>query len=125
MNITTKDHIHCDDTVFAVETRNDGTRQVHIFGYGYCAGSNDIKGKDYRFVEYLFCYAPLDEVLRDGLSVVEERYAPTVKQLITDCTFIEMMHIYKHYHHGRCPTPITAFDASIPDGSYILVNQEA
>jgi hypothetical protein len=124
MNTTTKDHIHCDDTVFAVETKDDGTRQVHIFGYGYCADSCQEEGKDCRFVEYTFCYVPLNEVLARGLRECEDEYGPEVKQYITDCTFEEMMNIYEHYDNGQCPTVITAINANIPDGTYVLVSKE-
>lgn len=124
MNTTTKDNIHCEDTVFAIETDSDGNRQVHIYGYGYFADSSDVEGKDYRFVEYTFCFVPLDEVLQKGLGAVEDEYGPLVKQYITDCNYDEMMHIYQHYDNGNCPVPITAFDASIPDGTYVLVSEE-
>ena len=125
MNTTTKDHIHCDDTVFAVETNPDGSRQVHIYGYGYFADSSHVEGQNYRFVEYTFCYVPLDEVLQNGLGAAEDKYGPEVTQYITDCTYDEMMNIYEHYDNGECPTPITAFDASIPDGTYVVVSEEA
>lgn len=124
MNTTTKDNIHCDDTVFAVETKNDGTRQVHIFGYGYFADSSCIDGKDYRFVDYTFFYVPLSEVLARGLKECEDKYGHEVKQYITDCSYEEMLYIYKHYDNGRCPTLITAIDTNIPDGTYVLVNEE-
>lgn len=121
MNITTKDHIRCEDTVFAIETDANGTRQVHIYGYGYFAGNGYEAGKDYRFVDYTFCYVPLTEVLARGFDACESEYGSEVKQYIADCTYEEMMHIYEHYDSGKCPTPITAFDANIPDGTYILV----
>lgn len=124
MNTTTKDHIHCDDTVFAIETNADGTRQVHIYGYGYFADSSNVEGKDYRFVHYTFFYAPLDEVITKGLNVVEYEHSSDVKQYIEDCTYEEMMHIYQHYDNDNCPVPITSFDASTPDGTYVLVNKE-
>ena len=122
MNTTTKDKISFDDTVFSVETDSEGTRQVHIFGYGYCTGCGE--EKDCRFVEYTFCYVPLTEVLAKGLGACEDEYGPQVKQYITDCTAEEMFEIYEHYDNGKCPTPITAFDASIPDGTYVLVKGE-
>ena len=124
MNTTTKDHIHCEDTVFAVETTPDGSRQIHIYGYGYFADSSRVDGKNYRFVEYTFCYVPLDEVLQSGLSAAEDKYGPEVTQYITDCTYDEMMHIYEHYDAGQCPTVITAINANIPDGTYVLVSKE-
>lgn len=122
MNTNPKDNITFDDTVFAIETDENGKRVVHIFGYGYCA--DDGTETDCRFVEYTFFYVPLDEVLAKGLGEVEDEYGPDVKQYITDCSFEKMMEIYHHYDNGQCPVQITAITADLPDGCYVLVSEE-
>ena len=86
MNTTPKDNITFDNTVFGIETNENGERVVHVFGYGYCA--DDGTDTDCRFVEYTFFYVPLNEVLTKGLSEVEDQYGPEVKQYITDCNLV-------------------------------------
>lgn len=114
-------NIHSDDTIFSVETIN-GVKKVHILGYGYEADNRN--GKTHRFVEYTSLYATLDDVLKKGLAAIENDSGPEVTQYITDCTYEEMMDGYCHYDDGKCPKLISAIDANIADGMYILVKKE-
>lgn len=118
----TKDSIDCEDLVFGIETEKDGTKIVHLYGYGYYADSSDPDGKDYRFVEYTFFYVPLSEVLERGISDVESEDSEFIKQYITDCTYEGMLEIYHHYDNGNCPTPITCDQLSmdLAEGVYVL-----
>lgn len=121
MNKTyTQNDITFEDLVVAIETNDDGTRQAHLYGYGYYA--YDEEPEPCRFVEYTFFYVPLDEVLQKGLFEVESEYCEEIKQYITDCTEEKMHDIYTHYDNGNCPKPITLaeFNASLPDGTYVV-----
>jgi hypothetical protein len=119
-SIYTADSIGCEDLIVAIETNEDGSRQAHLYAYGYCTG--DGSEPAYRFVEYTFFIVPLDEVLQKGIFGVEAEYAEFIKQYVTDCTEEEMLGLYKHYDDGNCPKPITAdqLTADIPDGTYVV-----
>lgn len=112
--------IASEDLIVAIETNDDGSRQAHLYAYGYCTG--DGSEPDCRFVEYTFFILPLDEVLKRGLFEVESEDSEFIKQYITDCTYDEMIELYMHYDAGKCPKPITQdeFDASLPDGTYVV-----
>ena len=117
----TEDHIDCEDLVFAIETGEDDVKNVHFYGYGYGAG-DDSSPAPYRFVEYTFFYVPLTEVLERGVFEVESEDSECVKQYITDCTYEEMLDVYRHYDNGNCPKPITIEDMSddLADGTYVI-----
>lgn len=119
-NTYTTEQITTEDLVFAIETDNDGNRQVHIYAYGYFAHVDE--PKEYRFVEYTFFYVPLAEVLQKGIFDVEMEYCEFIKQYIEDCTEEEMLNMYTHYDNGNCPTLITEAEltAALPDGTYIV-----
>lgn len=122
MNLCTKDNIRTEDVVFGLETNADGVRSLHIYGYGY--DTDEESEKKYRFVEFTFFYAPLEEALKEGMTSIYAKLADGIKQYITDCTFEEMMDIYHHYDDGECPTQVTALTADMPDGIYVLVSEE-
>lgn len=117
----TAQSIHCEDLVFAIETDAWGRRKVHFFGYGYFAG-DESEAYPYRFVEYTFFYAPLDDAVKYGIFHLEEKGAEFVKQDIEDCSYEQMIAIYQGYDNGKCPALITeaAFTADLPDGMYII-----
>lgn len=110
---------YCEKTVFAIE-EEDGLKYCHFSGYGYYAGTEIVPGKPYRFVEYTFCYAPLEEVIRFGFSECESYYGPESKQYVTDCTEKEMYDIYKHYDNGSAPKELSEITMETPCGCYIL-----
>lgn len=106
-----------DRTIFGIEP-DHGERFVHFYGFGYYAG--DGTDTPYRFVEYTFCYVPLEEVLKLGFVEAESQYAPEVKQYITDCTEKEMNDIYEHYDNGDMPTILDGvLTMDTPCGVYI------
>ena len=117
----TADSISCEDLVFGIETDNDGIKTVHFYGYGYDAGDHS-SDKPCRFVEYTFFYVLLKEVLERGIFEVESEDSEYIKQYITDCSYEEMLSIYRHYDDGKCPVPITTRDLSLDlaDGVYVL-----
>lgn len=117
----TEDSINCEDLVFGIETNKDGIKVAHLYGYGYDAG-DDSSDEPCRFVEYTFFYVPLTEVLERGIFEVESEDSECIKQYITDCSYEEMLSIYRHYDDGKCPMPITTKDLSLnlADGVYVL-----
>lgn len=123
-SIHTEDSIDCEDLIVAIETNEDGSRQAHLYAYGYCTG--DGAEPAYRFVEYTFFIVPLNEVLQKGIFDVESEYSEFIKQYIHDCTEEEMLELYKHYDDGNCPKPIAAdqITADIPDGTYVVQRPE-
>ncbi len=120
--VYTCDSISCEDLVFGIETDDDGTKIAHLYGYGYDAGGDDTDDETCRFVEYTFFYVPLLEVLERGIFKVESEDSECIKQYITDCTYENMLEIYRHYDNGNCPTPITQEELSqdLKDGVYVV-----
>lgn len=109
-----------DHTIFGIE-EEEGKKIVHFYGYGYYVGEES--GKSYRFLEYTFFYAPLEDVLshEGGFDGYEIAHSDSVKTYITDCTQEELNDIYEHYDCGRKPVEISEKDiASAPLGVYVL-----
>lgn len=104
-------------TIFAIE-KDHHQKYVHFFGYGYYA--DDGTATPFRFVEYTWCYVPLDEVLEMGFEEAEAQYGPEVKQYITDCNEEQMIDIYEHYDNGNMPIVLDGkLTSETPCGTYI------
>lgn len=97
----------------------EGEKHIHCFGYGYHAVEAE---KPFKFAEYTGLIAPLEEVLKIGVSKYEVENEHTVNQYILDCTAEELKNIYEHYHNGKLPKQMAADDIDIntPVGCYIL-----
>jgi len=110
-----------EKTVVGIEPGENGEKDVHFFGYGYCA--EDGTDTPYRFVEYTWFIVPLKEVLKTGFASYEGDNSDQYKQYITDCTEESMYDIYMHYDNGSQPVVIKEEDISenTPFGCYIVI----
>ena len=106
-----------DQTVFCIETDEDGERFVHVCGYGYYVGEPE--DKPYRILDYCGLIAPLGDVIKMGLEEFEEKYGPEVNQYIKNVSLAELCRIYTHYDNGNAPIPISELDLNTPDGCYL------
>ena len=110
-----------EKTILGIGSDNNGNKVIHYYGYGYYCGCDE--EKPYRFLEYTFFYADLQEALDIGISEYEGKHQDSVKQYITDCTEGELESIYKHYDEGVSPTPISEAEITLdtPCGVYVLI----
>lgn len=111
-----------DKTIVEISTTEDG-KQIHYYGYGYHSDGGLNEEKEYRFLEYTWFIAPLEEVLKIGVYDYESEYQDRFKQYITDCTEDECQKIYETYDNGKMPKIIDSRDVNrfTPDGTYILI----
>lgn len=109
-------------TIIGIEEEN-GKKIVHFYGYGYYSEGAQDEKTPYRFVEYTFFYAPLEEVVEVGVSNYESEYSDQIKQYIMDCTRLGCEKIYETYDNGNPPILLNKEKLSIdtPKGVYILI----
>ncbi len=110
-----------EKTIVGIEMEG-GKKVVHFYGYGYYSDGCDEDEKPYRFLEYCWFTAPIEEVLKAGVSEYESDNQDRFKQYITDCTEAECKKMYETYDNGRMPMAIDKEDlnADTPNGIYIL-----
>lgn len=106
-----------EHTIIAVEEEN-GRKYVHFFGYGYYA--DDGTDTPYRFLEYTFLIAPLEDVLKEGVADYESNHQDSCKQYITDCNEEKCLDIYRHYDNGKQPKLLSELTLDTPVGTYII-----
>ena len=110
---------YCDKTIISIEMAGDEKR-VHFLGYSYYAENNPFP---YRFVYYIFFYAPLTAVLKKGVSEYEIKESEFQKQSSKDMTEAEVAEAYDTYNNGMKPVELYKADLNIntPCGCYILI----
>ena len=114
---------YSENTIVEICTKGED-RLIHYFGYGYYAHED---GKPYRFLEYTWFIAPLEEALKMGLHEYESENCDQYKTYIEDCTEEECVEFYEHYDNGKTPKLIYVdeVDMNTPDGVYILIERTA
>ena len=110
-----------EKTIAEIITENSG-RYVHFFGYGYYS-EDESTGKPFRFLEYTWFIAKLEDVLKEGFLEFESEHQDEYKQYLTDCTEAECLRFYRTYDNGNEPKLIQSdlVDMNTPDGVYILL----
>ena len=115
---------YLDNTIVEITTNEDGSRDVHFFGFGY---SNDCDEKNpCIFEEYTGFFASLDDVLKIGFEAYEQNHQEQYTHYVENCTEEECQSIYEHYDNGNMPKLVfeDAVDKNIADGMYILIRNQ-
>ena len=110
---------YCDKTIISIEM-NGNEKIIHFLGYSYYVENEPFP---YRFVYYIFFYAPLTEVLDEGVSEYEIIESEFQKQSCTGMTEAEIKDVYDTYDNGEKPVELckTALNINTPCGCYILM----
>lgn len=113
---------YSESTIVQIYTDKEG-RHIHYYGYGYYAHQGE--DKPYRFLEYTWFIAPLEEALEMGLYEYESENCDQYKTYITDCTEEECKEFYERYDNGEMPKLIFVDEVNMdtPDGVYIMVKR--
>lgn len=111
-----------DKTIVGIEMEY-GKKVVHFYGYGYYSEGCDGDEAPYRFLQYCGFTAPIEDVLKAGVSEYESDNQDQFKQYINDCTEAKCIDFYEHFDAGRMPQLLKKEDLNIdtPLGVYILL----